>query len=214
VPTGKGTRDATNKEIVENSYASFAKGDVPGAHGDILLGHHREVIGDSPSHMMSMIRMARGAWQTKWSGDISVRIQHQVSGGEMSVCLGRFRRVVDKGMFAVPGRNLLVFDDALVLARAKALDGYLTSSRKNMSLEELSPHEIVGLHPDNWMVEMSAIKSASLQLRRLRTNHRLDFETDSGVKTVAFENRANPARLVSEVLTSALGERLSIQKVW
>ena len=49
----------------------------------------------------------------------------------MSVCLGRFRRVVYKGMFAVPGRNLVVFDDAVVLARANALDGYLTSSRKN-----------------------------------------------------------------------------------
>jgi hypothetical protein len=117
-------------------------------------------------------------------------------------------------MWAVPGRNLLVFDDALVLARANVLDGYLTKSRKNMSLEELSPHEVVGLHPDNWMVEMSTVKSASLQLRRLRDKHRLDIETDDGVKTVAFEARANPARLVSEVLTSALGERLSIQKVW
>jgi hypothetical protein len=114
----------------------------------------------------------------------------------------------------IPGRNLLVFDDALVLTRAKALDGYVTSSRKNMSLEELSPQEVVGLHPDNWMVETSTVKSASLQLRRLRLTHRLDIETDDGVKTVAFEGQANPARMVSEVLTSALGERLSIQKKW
>jgi hypothetical protein len=132
----------------------------------------------------------------------------------MSVCLGRIRRVVSKGLFAVPGRNLLVFDDALVLTRASALDGYLTKSRKNESLEDLSPHEIVGLHPDNWMVEASTVKSASLQLRRLRFNHRLDIETDDGRETVAFETRANPARMVSEVLTSALGERLSIQKKW
>ena len=48
----------------------------------------------------------------------------------MSAFLGRFRRVVYKGMFAIPGRNFLVFDDALVLTRVNALDGYLTSSRK------------------------------------------------------------------------------------
>jgi hypothetical protein len=132
----------------------------------------------------------------------------------MSVCLGRFRRVIYKGLFAVPGRNLLVFDDALVLTRASALDGWLTETRKNIALEELSPQEVVGLHPDNWMVETSTVKSASLQLRRLRLNHRLDVQTDDEVKTVAFEARANPARMVSEVLTSALGERLSIQKKW
>ena len=83
-----------------------------------------------------------------------------------------------------------------------------------MSLEELSPDEVVGLHPDNWMVESSTVKSASLQLRRLRLNHRSDIETDGGVKTVAFEGRTNPARMVSEVLTSAFGELLSIQKGW
>jgi hypothetical protein len=132
----------------------------------------------------------------------------------MSVCLGRIRRVVSKGLFAVPGRNLLVFDDALVLTRASALDGWLTETRKNVSLEGLSPQEVVGLHPDNWLVETSTVKSASLQLRRLRLNHRLDIETDDGAKTVAFETRANPACMVSEVLTSALGERLSIQKKW
>jgi hypothetical protein len=132
----------------------------------------------------------------------------------MSVCLGRIRRVVAKGLFAVPGRNLLVFDDALVLTRASALDGYLTKSRKNESLEDLSPLEIEGLHPDNWMVETSTVKSATLQLRRLRLNHRLDIETDDAAKTVAFETRANPAHMVTEVLTSALGERLSIQKKW
>ena len=83
-----------------------------------------------------------------------------------------------------------------------------------MSLEGLSPQEIVGLHPDNWMVETAAVKSASLQLRRLRLNHRVDIESDDGLKKVAFEARANPGRWVSEVLTSALGERLSIHKGW
>jgi hypothetical protein len=116
---------------------------------------------------------------------------------------------------AVPGRNLLVFDDALVLARANFTDGaYGVTSRKNRSLEELTPAQVVDLHPDNWMVETSSIKSASLQSRPLRLYHRLEIETDNGVRTVRFEYRANPSRMVSEVLTSALGERLSIQKKW
>ena len=71
-----------------------------------------------------------------------------------------------------------------------------------MSLEELSPDEVVGLHPDNWMVESSTVKSASLQLRRLRLNHRLDIETDGGVKTVdeaqlAFKRRNDPLGLLN-----------------
>jgi ketosteroid isomerase-like protein len=33
VPTDKGTEMTTNREIVENAYASFAKGDVPAALG-------------------------------------------------------------------------------------------------------------------------------------------------------------------------------------
>ena len=54
----------------------------------------------------------------------------------------------------MPGRNLLVFDDALVLARANFTDGaYGVTSRKNRSLEELTPAQVVDLHPDNWMVD-------------------------------------------------------------
>jgi hypothetical protein len=135
----------------------------------------------------------------------------------MSVCLGRIRRVLYKGSFAFPGRNLYIFDDALVLARANFLDGWEggpSPTRKNESRQQLTPQEIVSLHPKNWMVQTSSVTSASLQLRRLWLNHRLDIETDAGVKTVAFETRANPARMVSEALTSALGERLSIQKRW
>jgi hypothetical protein len=33
----------------------------------------------------------------------------------MSVCPGRIRRVVSIGLFTLPGRNLYIFDDALVL---------------------------------------------------------------------------------------------------
>ena len=33
MPTGRGHEMATNKEIVENAYASFATGDVPAALG-------------------------------------------------------------------------------------------------------------------------------------------------------------------------------------
>jgi hypothetical protein len=105
----------------------------------------------------------------------------------------------------------------LVLARANFLDGWEggpSPTQKNESREKLTPQEVVSLHPKNWMVETSSVTSASLRLRRLGLNHRLDVETDEGVKIVVFEARPNPAPLVADSLMSTLGERLSIQKRW
>ena len=147
----------------------------------------------------------------------------------MSTYLGRIRRV-HTGWRAMPGKNLVVFDDALVEARASALDGLAVTglgvtgrgqrvaaeagSRRNQDLDTADPAALASQHPANWMIPTSAVTSATLSKPRLTrlwgVSRRLTLQTSDGVRTVDWEGQANPDAPTITMLTQALGDRFQV----
>lgn len=143
----------------------------------------------------------------------------------MSIYLARVRRVYT-GWFALPGKQLVIFDDCFVLARASALDGALGIPRSGpvVNLGEmmendptlqqlrdgLTPAELVNRHRDNWLLETSSITTAALRKRiHLGAWRRLTFETAAQTRTVDYEPGANPDHAVVELMREILGDRFS-----
>jgi len=148
----------------------------------------------------------------------------------LSTYLGRIRRV-HTGWRAMPGKNLVVFDDAIVEARASALDGLAVTglgftgraqqavsavgSAKNASLDQdpPSPQDLADQHPANWMIPISSVSSAVLTKRKLGmltgATRRLVLHTDQGDRIVDWERQANPDETTIAMLKQALGERFS-----
>jgi hypothetical protein len=140
----------------------------------------------------------------------------------MSIYLGRIRRVYT-GWRAVPGKNLIIFDDALVEVRASALDGiqvygvasasgsaFATQGAKlNAFLDNKAwaPEKLVGLHSDNWMLMTSAINSATLTTRQLGIRRRLTLHTEGGTRVVEWEGNANPDLKIVRMFKQILGDR-------
>lgn len=142
----------------------------------------------------------------------------------MSNYLGRVRRVYT-GWRALPGKQLVIFDDCFVLARASALDGAFgplvglvidaVDKTTNDSIPQrlrdgLTPADLVRLHADNWLLETSSITSASLRKRiHLGAWRRLTLETAAQTRTVDYEPGANPDNAVVELMQQILGDRFS-----
>ena len=141
----------------------------------------------------------------------------------MSIYLARIRRVYT-GWKALPGKQLVIFDDCFVLARASALDGAFgplvdrafdnfesqDDSIPQQLRDGLTPAELVRLHPDNWLIETSSITAASLRTRiHLGAWRRLTLETAAQTRTVDYEPGANPDNAVVELMQEILGDRFS-----
>jgi len=147
----------------------------------------------------------------------------------MSEYLGRIRRV-HTGWRAIPGKNLLIFDDAVVEVRASAFDGMPVAAgpfglggvaiaalrtagkRRNVPLDQMGPRDLAGLHPGNWMLQAAEITACSLRKRRagLDMLRRLTFETPEGPKTVDYEPRPSPDEQVAEAMRRALGDKFTM----
>ena len=149
----------------------------------------------------------------------------------MSTYLGRIRRV-HTGWRAVPGKNIIVYDDALVQARASIWDGVApvgssltraatrrvsaAGGRKNAWLDTNppSPEELAEMHGDNWIIPTSTIRSAVLTRRPVAGvivgSRRLTLLTEQDNKVIDFEGQANPDKLIAALLIQALGDRFSI----
>lgn len=138
----------------------------------------------------------------------------------MSTYLGRVRRVYT-GWRALPGKNLVIFDDCLIEARASALDGLATGgaasaaarasgAEKNAPLASMSPEEITGQHPDNWKLNTVDIRAATFGKKGIGIRRQLRLETADGTRVVEWEARSNDERQIVGALTQALGERFSV----
>ena len=158
----------------------------------------------------------------------------------MSTYLGRIRRVAT-GWKMIPGKNLVVFDDAIVEARASALDGApfaamvggvaggavgaavgagiaaAAARRRNRpggssKWALATPQGLLGQHPENWMIETSAITTAILEKHRVALSpmRRLRFATADGTRAVVYEPRPNPDAVVAEMMRRALGDKFTV----
>jgi hypothetical protein len=153
----------------------------------------------------------------------------------MSILIGRFRRVYT-GWRALPGKNLLVFDDAIAVIRASGLDGapfgggsglamtagavVVTAamrkegSKTNRGLapgSEVIVAELVAHHPDNWSIPACEINAVRFHWPRLRLGKAMvTFSCDDGERIVLFETAPNPKKQVADVLTQVFGERLDM----
>jgi hypothetical protein len=138
----------------------------------------------------------------------------------MSRYLGRVRRVYT-GWRAVPGKNLVIFDDCLVGVRASALDGLATkgaasaAARRagagaNAALDSLSPEQLAGQHPDNWTLPTAQVTSATLATSGIGIRRRLTLTTETGSRIVEWEAKSNDNQQIASALRQALGDRFSV----
>jgi hypothetical protein len=145
-----------------------------------------------------------------------------VMGGSMSRYLGRVLRVYT-GWRAVPGKNLVIFDDCLVGVRASALDGLATrgaasaaarraGASANAALDSLSPDQLVSQHADNWMLPTAQVTSATLASPGLGIRRRLTVTTETGSRVVEWEARSNNNQQIANALRQVLGNRFSVGK--
>jgi hypothetical protein len=138
----------------------------------------------------------------------------------MSQYLGRIRRVYT-GWRAVPGKNLVIFDDCLVGVRASAFDGLATpgapsaaarsvGARANAGLDSLSPEQLVRQHADNWTLPTAQVTSATLAKRGMGIRRRLTLSTETGSRIVEWEAKSNNEQQIADALRQALGSRFSV----
>jgi hypothetical protein len=150
----------------------------------------------------------------------------------VSTNLGRILRV-RTGWRAVPGKNLVVFDDALVEIRASAFDGLIVNAYipaggalpqilqslprqygeardKGLDKRTWTPETLVNLHPANWMIPNSTVKSATMTARWMGIFRRLTLQTEEGTRIVEWEARPNPNYKIVPILKQAFGERFSV----
>jgi len=138
----------------------------------------------------------------------------------MSRYLGRVVRVYT-GWRAVPGKNLVIFDDCLVGVRASALDGLATrgaasaaarraGAAANAGLDSLSPEELARQHSDNWLLPTVQVTSATMASRGMGIRKRLTLTTETGSRIVEWEAKPNNDQQVANALRQALGNRFSV----
>ena len=144
----------------------------------------------------------------------------------VNIYLGRIRRVYT-GWRAVPGKNLMIFDDTLVEVRASALDGLITGGpvgtlantiaqgigdKVNAPLDDQpwTPGKLIGLHPANWMLPASSVRSATLAAPGIGIRRRLTLQTEEGTRIVEWEARPNPDPKTIRMLRQVFGDRLSL----
>jgi hypothetical protein len=138
----------------------------------------------------------------------------------MSTYVGRILRVYT-GWRAMPGKNLVIFDDYLVEARASALEGLTTrgaasagaraaGARRNAALDTVGPEELTNQHPDNWRLATADITSAQLSRKGIGIKTRLTLETKSGMRTIEWEARSNNDQQIIAALKRVLGDKFSV----
>jgi hypothetical protein len=159
-----------------------------------------------------------------------------LQGAIMSTVIGRFRRVY-AGWRALPGKNLIVFDDAVAVIRASGLDGMpfgagsglaMTAgavaaagamrrrgSTKNNGLSpgsEANVADLVARHSDNWSISSSEIVAVRLDWPRLGQLNlgraKVIFSHGDTERIVEFETGPNPRQQVERALAQVFGERL------
>jgi hypothetical protein len=148
--------------------------------------------------------------------------------GTMSILKTRVRRVYT-GWRALPGKNLLVFNDAVAVVRASGLDGMpfaggsglaivgavgavagmrRIGSKKNRAMvpgSEVVLTDLLASHPDNWAIPTSEIVAAQLHWSHFRGKLTLSHGDTETV--VVFEKGPNPKAQVEGALGQVLGDR-------
>jgi hypothetical protein len=139
-----------------------------------------------------------------------------------------------RGGLVIPGRNLAVFSDALILVRASFLDGWneradamggeqipfvaalggRKGSRKNARLDDMPQGVLVEAHRDNRLLRTNAIVRATLedQVMRWEDDRRriLTLQTNETQVVLRFVRSTNPDQYVVGILSRALGDKLSV----
>lgn len=139
-----------------------------------------------------------------------------------------------RGGLVIPGRNLVVFSDAVVLVRASFLDGWneraeamggeqipflaavggRRGSRKNAQLDDMRPEDLVEAHRNNWLLGADAIVTATLEDRAILWEHDrrriLTLRTNETKVVLRFVRSTNPDQYVVGMLSRALGDKLSV----
>ena len=150
----------------------------------------------------------------------------------MSTYLGRIRRLASRGGLLVPGRNLVVFDDAIVRVRASVLDGWRESAavmggglqsparagsragaQKNAVLNGLGPDDLVVRHDDNWMLWNREVVAVTLADRSMPSDRRriLTITTADRTFVLRFVRSVNPDDYMIPILEKALGDKLLVE---
>jgi hypothetical protein len=150
---------------------------------------------------------------------------------QMSIYLGRIRRVHSgwRGWRAVPGKNLVIFDDVVVEIKAAVLDGavgwvpgsgpgsgtFRWKEIGGLADAELDKHRwtleaLADTHLINWILANSSIKSATVSAGPIAVLRRLTLQTDEGTRVIYWEADPNPDSKIVPVLKQAFGERFKV----
>ena len=145
--------------------------------------------------------------------------------------LGGIRRVKSgrRGWRAVPGKNLVIFDDVVVEIRAAVLEGAtgwvpgsgagsgqfrwqeidnpanIMADRHRWTLEALADAHLI-----NWILANSSVKSATMSAGPIAVHRRLKLKTGEGTRVIYWEADPNPDSKIVPMLKKAFGEQFKV----